>query len=141
MGPLDLTKRAPRGPREKIDGLLMLARTIDKLRAKLPGGNIGPYKIAGMSEWMLETVGIREEDFLDAVGRAASDEEATAWFHDHANRSAYDKVNRGLSTRTVGDVVDRKRFNAMYPRFASDDAKLLCDVLEEDDRELFRPPA
>ena len=43
MTPLDLTNRQPRGPRELLGGFPMLARTIDRARASLPGGTLGPY--------------------------------------------------------------------------------------------------
>ena len=49
MEPLDLTARPPRSPYQKTEGLFMVPRTIDKLRAKLPGGKIGGYTIRGMS--------------------------------------------------------------------------------------------
>ena len=37
MSPLDLRKHAPRGPREMMLGFYLLPRTVDKLRAELPG--------------------------------------------------------------------------------------------------------
>jgi hypothetical protein len=40
----------------------MLARTIDKLRATLPGGNIGAYSIPGFSARMLSAIGVSEDD-------------------------------------------------------------------------------
>ena len=47
MDALDLTKRPPRSPRDLLPGLdlLMAARTVDKIRATLAGGNIGEYQI------------------------------------------------------------------------------------------------
>jgi hypothetical protein len=42
--PLDLRTRPPRGPRETILGFYFLPRTIDKLRAELPGGNLGAFR-------------------------------------------------------------------------------------------------
>ena len=42
MTPLDLTKQPPRSPRAPLGhlDLVMAARTVDKIRATLPGGNI-----------------------------------------------------------------------------------------------------
>jgi hypothetical protein len=37
MRPIDLTIQPPRSPYQKMEGLYMMPRTIDKLRAKLPG--------------------------------------------------------------------------------------------------------
>jgi hypothetical protein len=41
MTPLNLTVHPPRVPRAELDGLIFLPRTIDKVRATLPGGDIG----------------------------------------------------------------------------------------------------
>ncbi|MBV9971796.1 MAG: DUF5069 domain-containing protein, partial [Candidatus Eremiobacteraeota bacterium] len=67
MEPLDLSKRPPRSPKLELDGLTMLPRTIDKIRATLPGGNLGPYRIAGFSQRMLDAIGVTEEQLRDAV--------------------------------------------------------------------------
>jgi hypothetical protein len=56
MDPLDLTVTPPRSPYQMLEGLYMLPRTIDKLRAKLPGGIVNE-KLAGR----------RIEDFLALV--------------------------------------------------------------------------
>jgi hypothetical protein len=75
MEPLDLSKRAPRGPREKLDGLCMLPRTIDKMRALLPGGNVGSYKIPGVSQRVLDALEVKPEDLQAEVASAASDQD------------------------------------------------------------------
>ena len=61
MDALDLTRRPPRSPREPLSGLdlLMVARTVDKIRATLPGGNIGEYQITGFSSRLLLKLGHR----------------------------------------------------------------------------------
>ena len=38
----------------------MAARTVDKLRATLPGGNLGEYQITGFSSRLIETLGLPE---------------------------------------------------------------------------------
>ena len=53
----------------------MMARTVDKLRAQLPGGNIGPYKIAGMSLRLLRALEVTEDDLRAAVAQAATDQD------------------------------------------------------------------
>ena len=75
MNALDLTKRPPRSPRELLPGLdlLMAARTVDKMRVTLPGGNIGSYQITGFSSRLLERLGIVESLLREAVAGAASD--------------------------------------------------------------------
>jgi hypothetical protein len=54
MKPLDLSTRPPRSGLEKLGGFYLLARTIDKIRAHLPGRNPGEYKIPGFSERLLQ---------------------------------------------------------------------------------------
>jgi len=45
----------------------MLAQTVDKLRATLPGGNLGSYRIAGFSAQLLWKLGIEEDALRDDV--------------------------------------------------------------------------
>ncbi|HEY1882314.1 MAG TPA: hypothetical protein VGG51_04665 [Candidatus Cybelea sp.] len=62
MNALNLTKQPPRSPRELLPGLslLMAARTVDKLRATLPGGTLGEYQITGFSSRLIEALGFPE---------------------------------------------------------------------------------
>lgn len=75
MESLDLTVRPPRGPRLPLADLdlVMLARTVDKVRATLPGGSLGSYQIPGFSARLLERLGITEDELRDAVAGARSD--------------------------------------------------------------------
>ena len=45
MESLDLTVQPPRSPYQKMEGLYMMPRTIDKMRAQLSGGKTGAYSI------------------------------------------------------------------------------------------------
>jgi hypothetical protein len=139
MEPLDLTKRAPRSPRVRLGGLYMLARTIDKLRATLPGGNPGVYRIAGFSERMLQTLEIPEDDLRSVVALAQSDDEVVAWVHKHSDQTKYEEVNRMLSTPTVGERMDRPDFLARYPIITEKrlpPETTLFEMLELDDAEM-----
>src|SRR5258708_33276898 len=85
MEPLDLTARPPRSPYQKTEGLFMVPRTIDKLRAKLPGGKIGGYTIRGMSTALpglslvlLDGVGVPQERLLEVVAGGSDGEEGGA---------------------------------------------------------------
>ena len=99
MDALDLTKQPPRAPREMLPGLnlLMIARTVDKLRATLPGGNSGDYKIAGFSERVLNALDIEEAAMRDAVAAAKNDAEIAAWVAAHSDASRFDAVNAAIS--------------------------------------------
>ncbi len=72
MNALDLTQHPPRSPRELLPGLnlLMAARTVDKIRATLPGGNIGDYQITGFSSSLLNALEIAESVLRKAIAQA-----------------------------------------------------------------------
>ena len=140
MDALDLTKQPPRGPRELLPtlDLLMIARTVDKLRATLPGGNLGSYQIPGLSTRLLEALHIREDDLREAVARAASDDEVVAWIREHADPAACARANAALEARVVANRIGDPAFVAKYP-FATNlplDTKLI-DMLVLDDRAAF----
>lgn len=70
---MDLTTRFPRSPREKLDGIAMMPRTIDKARAKL-ADKLGEYIYdCPMDRQLFATLGVDGDTFLKAVGEANSD--------------------------------------------------------------------
>lgn len=138
MTPLDLSKTPPRSPRERLDGLTMLPRTIDKLRALLPGGNPGDYAIAGFSQRLLDAIEVREEQLRDVVAKAAHDQDVVDWLRTNARTEKYAEISTFLENRKLGDVSDREEFGNRYPisRSMPDDA-LLIDMLDRDDAAAF----
>ncbi len=92
----------------------MLARTIDKLRATLPGGNFGAYQIPGFSARMLSALGIEESALRDVVARGSSDDEVVQWVRTHSDPSRYDEFNASLEGRRVRDRIDDAAFRAKY---------------------------
>ncbi len=137
MEPLDLTKRSPRSPRERLDGVVLVPRTIDKMRASLPGGNLGPYKIPGFSTRMLEMIGVSEADMLEAVRRAHSDEDVAKWLREHADTGKYPKVNEHFENLTLDSVKDPDDFHRRYPIAKQRGVTNLFDVLEADDKAMW----
>lgn len=117
MDALDLTKRPPRSPRELLPGLdlLMAARTVDKLRATLPGGNIGDYQITGFSSSLLNALGVAESVLRKAIAQAGSDEEVARWIRDHTDPARYAEINAKLEGRTVGERLNDAEFLRRYP--------------------------
>lgn len=140
MEALDLRTRPPRGPRETLDGLMMMPRTIDKIRASLPGGNLGPYHIVpGVSEVLLKIINVSLEDLTAAVAQAKSDEEVANWLRSRADVAAYTRANMVTSSMRDDDVppAHRARFESLYPEHLRAKHKLNFDLLEADDRELY----
>lgn len=138
MEPLDLRKAPPRSPRERLDSLLMMPRTIDKIRATLAGGDLGEYKIAGASQELLDLIGVREEDLRSAVAAAGSDGDVAAWLREHAQTGKYAEVTERFEAEKIGNLPDRSAFERRYPvaRTLPDDTPLM-DVLERDDAAAF----
>lgn len=116
----------------------MLPRTTDKLRARLPGGNPGPYNIAGFSQRLLEAVGVTEEAAREAVARAADDAEFAAWLRANGDASKYEAVNDRLANRRLADIDDKETFFGKYPqaREMPLDTRLF-DMLDNDDDAIF----
>jgi hypothetical protein len=115
MEPLDLTKAPPRSPYHKIGGLLMLARTIDKVRASLPGGNLGEYRVRGFSSQLLDALGVHEDDLRAVVALANSDDEVVAWVRKHSDASKYQGINATFEAETVGRRLSLPDYLEKYP--------------------------
>lgn len=144
MEPLDLTKHVPRSPREQLDGLVMLPRTIDKARATLPGGNLGPYHIAfGMSGILLNALGVSLDDFTQAVRSAKSDEDVAAWLRTKSEPDRYADISRKLLTETQDSIPPghREKFNSLYEPALRAQHHVLFDLVDADDREIARERA
>ncbi|HKU68117.1 MAG TPA: DUF5069 domain-containing protein [Candidatus Baltobacteraceae bacterium] len=138
MKPLDLTKTPPRSPYERLGGLLMLARTIDKVRAALPGGNLGAYQMAGFSKGMLDALGIPEDDLRSVIALADSDDEVAAWVRKHSDPTKYDGINATLEAHTTGERLDRPDLVAKYPLLTTLPPETpMLRMLELDDAAVF----
>ena len=136
----DLRAHPPRSPREMLGGLYFLARTIDKTRAKLQG-TLGPYKIGpGLSAYLLEWLGVGEDDFTEAVRTARSDDEIVVWLHARCDPGTFPAINERLSERGIRDD---EHFREVLPRYPVlndySDLRNWFDILEVDDRWIFDP--
>lgn len=138
MEPLDLTKTPPRSPYVRLGGLLMLARTIDKIRATLPGGNSGAYRVRGFSSQLLDKLGIQEDDLRAVVALARSDDEVVEWVRKHSDPSKTDEINAAFESETVGGRAGNPDYFERYPvaRTLPPQTTLLR-VLEIDDAAAF----
>lgn len=102
MDPLDLTKRPPRATRATLLGAMFLPRTIDKLRAELPGGTMGAYlnHDRGLSAYVVRRLGLDMDAFRDAVAAARDEDDVVAWLREHMNAAAVEETNRKLESFT-----------------------------------------
>jgi hypothetical protein len=76
---MDLTKEFPRSVKDKLAGVVMLARTTDKGKAKAHG-NLGEYHYnCPMDQAVFGFLGIDHEAYLNTIKNAKSDAEIEAY--------------------------------------------------------------
>ena len=115
----------------------ILPRTIDKVCATLPGGNAGEYTIPGLSEMMLERLGIPLDDFVAAVAKAPSDDAVAAFVRASSSDEKIAEWNGWIGKRQPRGG-DRNAAYEIYPWLRGlPELPLVLDVLEEDDRRTF----
>jgi hypothetical protein len=115
--PLDLSNARPRGTRAELAGILFLPRSIDKVRASFPGGNLNGYTIEGFTTRMLENLGITVDAFTAAVERAENDEDVARFVREHAVSGGAEAWNEFALHREVYGG-DRAEALADYPWLA-----------------------
>jgi hypothetical protein len=88
----DLSKEAPRSPRVRIGGYVILARTYDKCCALL-GGNIGEYHFdCPLDNMLFGFKGVTGDDFKAEVEKGATDEEMATWLDTHGEKKTPEEV-------------------------------------------------
>jgi hypothetical protein len=142
MEPLDLRSRAPRPPREKLLGVMFLPRTIDKLRAELPGGHLGDFinHDRGFSAFVVKRLGLDMDAFRDAVAAAASEAEVEAWLRERIDPAVVEPLNAKLESFTSDRMPaeDQALLRARHPVLEKrPDLSNILDILEADDRHAF----
>ncbi len=143
MEPLDLSAAPPRSCYEELDGLMLMPRTIDKLRALLPGGNPGGYwidgPISGISGYLLQRLGIDEGALRDAVAAARNDDDVAAWLRERTDASKYPEINETLRRIKPKHSQDPAMFAAIYAETLALHPELdrVIDIIEADDRRAF----
>lgn len=117
---MDLTTQFPRSPRDELDGMKMLPRAIDKARAQLEG-KLGEYVYYGcpFNRRLFNTLGVTEDEFLDAVRAAPNDDSVVEWVREYV-RPERDKVAK------LNDWV-------LHNEPGANDREEFCDELEKVD--------
>ncbi len=142
MEPLDLTARPPRAPRETLAGVAFMPRTIDKLRAEMPGGSMGKYlnRSDGMSVVMCKRIGV-DMDELRAVVAAAPDEEAVAaWIRERVTPEVAAEASAKLATLTMDRLPPefQERVRQNHPVLAHrPELNTFFEIFEADDAATF----
>jgi hypothetical protein len=142
MTPLDLRTRPPRSTRETMLGFCFLPRTVDKLRAELPGGNIGRYlnHDTGFSAYVVRRLGLDMDEFRRAVGEAADEAAVVEWLAARIDPATAPALNAKLETFVVermspeNQVLVRQRHPVMAER---PELSRVLDILDADDQRTF----
>jgi hypothetical protein len=136
----DLRLHPPRSPRERLAGLVLMARTVDKLRAKIQGTS-GAYKIGpGLSQYLLDWLEITEEQLTGAVRNAKDDAEVARWIEEHCDRAKFAEINERLVNRGLRDEAHRQEVLPRYPVLNErPELRNWFDILEADDAWMFDP--
>jgi hypothetical protein len=142
LTPLDLRTHRPRSVRATILGFYLVPRTIDKLRAELPGGHLGAYvnHDTGFSAYIVRRMGIEMNDFRNAVAAAPDEEAVVAWLAARIDASLAPTVNAKLESFVVErmSAEDQALLRERHPVMAQrPDLTAILDILEADDELTF----
>jgi hypothetical protein len=139
----DLSKEAPRSPRDRIGDYALMARMIDKGRASL-SGTTGEYHFACPLDQMLFTYkGVQGDDVKALLASGATDDEVLAWFNGHGPAKSADETKTWSASvedyRPHDDPEKREWFDGECTGLGIDPEKsTLFDYLETDDRVSFK---
>lgn len=138
MTPLDLREKPPRGVRETILGYYFLPRTIDKLRAELPGGNMGPFlnHDTGFSAYAVRRLGLDMNEFREVVAAAPDEGAVVAWLASRIDPAGAPALNakfdsfviERMSPEDQAEVRDRHPVLDQRPELSK-----LLDIIDADD--------
>jgi hypothetical protein len=142
MEPLDLTSHPPRGPRETILGAVFLPRTIDKLRAELPGGAMGRYlnEPRGLSSYVLYQLRIDMNELRAVVASARDEDEVIAWLRERLDPARVEETNRKMSVLGIDRLSpdDQVQVRERHPIMAQrPELVRFFDIFEADDAATF----
>jgi len=140
---MDLTKRAPRSPRVRLGGYVVLPRMLDKGRATINGTN-GEYHYAcPLDLRFLEFAGIDPEKLKKQLAAGKGDGEILEWIEKNAkNQPTAPEIlawSAWQEQRTPSDVESREYFHGLHAKVAPkrEDISTWFDVLDVDDYASF----
>ena len=135
----DLTKEAPRSPRERIHGYSVIARMIDKCRADIAGTKGEFHFDCPVDNMLFGFKGLKGADVREFIATGASDEEIATYVDTHGEPKTAEEIKAwadGTDAYTThGDPEKGAWFDGECARLGLDPAKAtLWDMLEADDK-------
>jgi hypothetical protein len=119
-------------------GFFFLPRTIDKLRAELPGGHPGAYlnEERGFSAYVVRRLGLDMDELRDAVAAAADEAALEAWLAQRVDPASAPALNDKLETFVVERMKpeDQAMVRERHPVMAArPELSKVLDIFEADD--------
>ena len=140
---IDLTKQAPRSPRSRLGGYVILPRMLDKGRAELAGTQGEYYYACPLDQRFLEFAGIKAKALKAQLVTGKGDGEILQWVKAHAQPQRTEAEIEAWSVwqeRRAPDNPDsRAFFNGLHAKVAPQrtDITSWFDLLEVDDFKSF----
>jgi hypothetical protein len=144
----NLTREAPRSPRERLGGYVIMARMIDKGRATIAGTN-GEYHFdCPVDNMLFGFKGVHGADVKQLLASGATDEQVVEWFNTHgtareiAEIKAWSDKTEATDYAKHPEAEKRDWFAGECQRLGLDPHRTtLFDYLDEDDRQSFKKNA
>lgn len=119
-------------------GFYFLARTVDKLRAELPGGHVGAYvnEERGFSAYVVKRLGLNMDELRQAVSDAPDEPALVEWLSGRVDVRLAPALNDKFETFVVERMspddraLVRRRHAVMAVR---PELSKILDILEADD--------
>jgi hypothetical protein len=131
---MDLTKNTPRSAREKVLGVVQLARTIDKAKASVHG-QLGEYEFpCPMDRNLFDFLGIQDSAFTDFVKHAKSEAEIVNFAKGSVEKKSTDEIadfnRRAMTAKPTGESLEH--FTALRSSIAPErtDVSTWPDLLD-----------
>lgn len=135
----DLTQRAPRSPRVRLGGYVILPRMLDKGRATIAGKN-GEYKYnCPLDQNFLKFVGLDGDKLKKELAKGKGDGEILDWINQQAKskHGPMEIIQWAIfhEQRSPSDVESREYFHKLHASVAPkrEDVSTWFDVLDIDD--------
>ena len=126
----DLTKTAPRSPRETLGGFVIAARMVDKARGDILGIN-GEYNFypCGLGAYFWKFTGLDPTKFREFVATGASDEEMDGWIRENATRKDPKEIirwNNEMRSMRLSELPEQVQeyFETYIPQFCHPPSKV-----------------
>jgi len=139
----NLTKEAPRSPRNRLGGYALLARAIDKGRANI-AGTVGEYHFAcPLDQMLFEFKGVKDDEVKKLLASGATDEQVVTWLNTHGTPKTNEEIagwSAGIEAYRPYENPEKKDWfvGECSKLGLKPEASTLVDYLEADDLVSFK---